>query len=176
MSSDDIRKQIADRLADFSMEQKKEVAALSDSDIVRQEIADKLKGLNLNTCAEVATVLVETTEKLLPPRNNKDIYRIGIDPGVTGGITIHNLVTDEYRLHDMPVFKTVNKKGGTRTLYDPKGLHVLLIPYAGCKLFLEDLEAVATIPAKPGSKFSRGAIANFSLGVGMGTIEASEVL
>lgn len=160
MSTEDIKERIKQRLLEF----KKPIPAV-------QNVDDLVEDIFCDSVKSAAELVLEVTEKLSNP-NNTNQYRIGIDPGVTGAITVHDLISDEYQIFDMPIFKVTKPSGKTRSYYDANGLYLLLSPYKGSRAYVEDLEAVSNMAASPGApKFMRGSIANFSLGYGMGVID-----
>lgn len=88
---------------------------------------------------------------------------IGIDPGLTGAVSVILATDGEVHLHDMPVMSNVKaaEKGRKRQHVDPHALAWLLADYNRNKsrVFLEYTQA--------GMK---GAIANYSLGHSSGII------
>lgn len=91
------------------------------------------------------------------------MHYIGIDPGLTGAISVNLAIDGEIQLHDMPVMANVKaaEKGRKRQHVDPHALTVLLrvFPNRQSRVFLEYTQA--------GMK---GALANYSLGHSSGII------
>mgnify|MGYP001250103413 CR=1 FL=1 len=113
-------------------------------------------------------------------------YFIGIDPGLTGCIAIHNMIEDTWKLHDVPIFTTKspckkNKSGfKIRNEYDILGIKQILSPYVG--IAFATLEKLHANPSAGGSKWSKvpeavkmasGSIANFNNGVSMGVFRSA---